>query len=204
MDEPLRSKGGGARTWRWSEDVETETWQCLPGPHFSHLTVIVTLRHWISGILHSKCTDFRAAASVFYTFCCQDLEGFLGMAHSESWTELGLWTGLGGWSKPADCQLGLTISHYKGTCLRDAANTVLSLKKGGGGGGDSCENCEFCQCSKLIQIGLNYLNSNAVFKGRLFAIEMYLVTKWWQTQNMAKWEESLAVSWKTLQSLVNR
>lgn len=75
MDEPMSSEGGGARGQKQRHSSVFQG-------HTFLTSVIFTLRHWISGIPHSPCAEISGLLlSVFYTFCCRVLQGFVGMVH---------------------------------------------------------------------------------------------------------------------------
>lgn len=103
----------GGRKARW----------CVSGQHFSHL----------SRQSHPS-TDFLGS----FTYHQRNFQGqiknnshFLVQGPSTIW-EIFLSgvmgrTGFSAW-KPAHCQMGLSISHYKGACLQDAISAIKKRK----------------------------------------------------------------------------
>lgn len=171
---PDRSDEGDKRTSRWDvKEVE-------PGkePHFSHLAVIITLRHWISGIPQSTCAEVSGLLQiVFSTFCYRDLEGFKGATHLGSWRGLVSRTGLGlcggWWTQMTVCWVWPLVVTKVHSCSMQSV--LLWAQKRG----KLLQNCELKWCIKPVHKGLKTQSSN-FFKGELTAAGMYLVTKWWQ------------------------
>lgn len=139
--------GWADEKWRrWSEKAEAEPWRCPPGPHFSHLTVIFTLWHWISGIPLSPCAEISwLLLRVFYTFCCRDLEGFVGMAHGGVVDKTGFTDWFGWVIKTSWLPNGSDHQLLQGYILARCGQCCSKLQK--------LKNCEFCQCLKLVQKG---------------------------------------------------
>lgn len=174
------SDSGDYRTSQWeAKEVERggrsrDIRRCLPGPHFSHLTVIVTLGHWISGIPLSLRAEISGL--LFKRFLSFLLSGPWGVCGDGSLIRGRAldWFGKGDQNQLIASRVWLLVVTRVHSC-RMLSVLFWSITRGGK---KLLNNCEFCQSSKLWSLTWTV----TPFKGKADCT-LYLVTKWCQARD---------------------